>query len=520
MILKWNGWGYEGEGISPERVKKMMDILSGFLGISEKDYFEPVNLNYFKLPEPKINLENLNLNFSTERYERVLHSSGRSYKNLVRLKRGNIKTFPDAVVYPRSKEDIIRLLEFCDINNIACIPFGGGTSVVGGVDTYEIEKPVITIDMKKMADVVSADMKSKTARVMAGIRGPELEDKLRRFGLASRHYPQSFYFSTLGGWIAARSAGHFSSRYGKIEDMVQSIEVITPKGIISNHDFPSTACGPDIPRIFTGSEGIFGIITEATIICHLPPEKKLSTSFVFPSFEQAAECSRYIVQKGIFPPLMRILDEREYMLSSILSGGKIDSGSLFIVGFEADQENQDVVESEFQFVRKICERFGGKDEGKKKFEDWKKEYFEQPYLRDVLMDFCVIVDTLETATSWSNLMNLYTKVKESMEKAIFSESIGGVSCRITHIYESGASLYFTFFAKGKHGYEEEFWWKIKKAASDAISENGGTISHHHGVGRDHKIWAKKELKESLTLIKSIKNSLDPKNIMNPGNLVD
>lgn len=521
MILKWNGWGYEGEGIKQDKAKKILDVLSGILGVSEKEYVEPVKLESIKIPEPRIKIKG-NLDVRYDKYERVLHSSGRSYKNLVRLKRGNIKRFPDAVVYPKSKQDVIDIIEFCSNNGIGCIPFGGGTSVVGSVDTYDIdpERPVITVDMKSMSDVIEADVKSKTAKVMAGITGPNLEEKLRKFGLASRHYPQSFYFSTLGGWIASRSAGHFSSRYGKIEDMIESLEVITPKGIVRNHGFPSTACGPDIPRIFTGSEGIFGIITEAVIRCHKIPEKKISTSFLFPSFERAAECARNIVQNGIFPPLIRILDEREYMISSVLSGNTIESGSLLIVGFEADEENQKVVESEFEFVRRVCQKFGGTDEGKKRFEDWKKEYFEQPYLRDLLMDFCIIVDTLETATSWSNLINLYKKVKEGMESVIFSESIGGVSCRITHVYESGASLYFTFFAKAKFGYEEEFWWKIKKKASDTISENGGTISHHHGVGRDHKIWARKELKDSLIVIKAIKNNLDPKNIMNPENLID
>ncbi len=500
-------------------------MLSGFFGINEGDKMEPKKIDDVRLSKPEFDVSKLSKllqrsRVSDEKYDRILHSVGRSYKNLLKLRYYGVEKVPDAVVYAGGKKDILHLIEFCEKEGIACVPFGGGTSVVGGVDVQGIEKPVISLDMTELSELVSVDKKSRIARVQVGVRGPELENKLREFGLALRHYPQSFHFSTLGGWIATRSAGHFSSRYGKIEDMVQSIEVITPRGIVETFDVPSSACGPDIVRLFAGSEGILGVIVEAVIRCHLVPQKKLSTSFEFGDFYSACESARTIIQHGIFPPLMRILDEREYMLSSLLSGGKYDGGALFILGFEADEENYEVVEKEFDFARKICVRMGGKNEGVKKFEEWKKEYFEQPYLRDFLMDFSLVVDTLETATVWSNLMNLYWRVREAIESEVFSESMGGVSCRITHVYESGASLYFSFFAKAKRGEEEALWWKIKKSASDAISSAGGTISHHHGVGRDHKIWAEKELHGTMFLMKGMKKLLDPSGIMNPGAVFD
>jgi alkyldihydroxyacetonephosphate synthase len=523
--LKWNGWGYEGEEFPQDRTRKIVEVLRSFLGISEEDFSPSLNLEQINLPEPKIDYQLLqkklkSSSVSVERYDRVLNSSGKSYKNLVRLRKGTIKNFPDAVVYVKDKNDIFEVLSFCEDEKIACIPRGGGTSVVGGVDTEEISSPVLVCDLTYLNKVVDVDTKSLSARVQAGVRGPNLEEQLRNYGLALRHYPQSFYFSTLGGWIAARSAGHFSSRYGKIEDMIQSIEVITPRGVVKNFDVPSTACGPDIPRTFAGSEGILGIITEAVVKCHKIPTKKFSTAFVFPDFETACEVARKIIQSEIYPPLLRILDEREHMISSLLSGRPYDGGALLLLGFESDDQTEDIVRAEFEKTSQICIKSGGKDEGKVRFEDWKKEYFEQPYLRDVLLDFCIVVDTLETATSWSNLMNLYRRVKEAMEQAIFSETLGGVTCRVTHVYTTGASLYYSFFAKAQKGKEEELWWKIKKAASDAISNYGGTISHHHGVGRDHKIWAQKELKDSLVFLKGLKISLDPKNIMNPGAVLD
>ncbi len=523
--LKWNGWGYEGEEFPQDRAKKIIEVLRSFLGISEKDFSPSVNLEQINLPEPKIDYQSLQKKLkvssvSVERYDRVLNSSGKSYKNLIRLRKGIIRKFPDVVVYVKDKNDIFEILSFCENENIACVPRGGGTSVVGGVDTEEISSPVLVCDLTHLNKVVDVDTKSLTARVQAGVRGPNLEEQLRNYGLALRHYPQSFYFSTLGGWIATRSAGHFSSRYGKIEDMIQSIEVITPRGVVKNFDVPSTACGPDIPRTFAGSEGILGIITEAVVKCHKVPTKKFSTAFVFPDFETACDAARKIIHSEIFPPLLRILDEREHMISSLLSGRSYEGGALLLLGFESDDETENIVRIEFEKTSQICMKSGGKDEGKVRFEDWKKEYFEQPYLRDVLLDFSIVVDTLETATSWSNLINLYRKVKEAMEQAIFSETLGGVTCRVTHVYTTGASLYYSFFAKAQKGKEEELWWKIKKSASDAISNYGGTISHHHGVGRDHKVWAQKELRDSLVFLKGLKTFLDPQNIMNPGAVFD
>jgi len=375
--LKWNGWGYEGEEFPQDRTRKIIEILRSFLGISEEDFSPSLNLEQINLPEPKIDYQLLqkklkSSSVSVERYDRVLNSSGKSYKNLVRLRKGTIKNFPDAVVYVKDKNDIFEVLSFCEDEKVACIPRGGGTSVVGGVDTEEISSPVLVCDLTYLNKVVDVDTKSLAARVQAGVRGPNLEEQLRNYGLALRHYPQSFYFSTLGGWIAARSAGHFSSRYGKIEDMIQSIEVITPRGVVKNFDVPSTACGPDIPRTFAGSEGILGIITEAVVKCHKIPTKKFSTAFVFPDFETACEVARKIIQSEIYPPLLRILDEREHMISSLLSGRPYDGGALLLLGFESDDQTEDIVRAEFEKTSQICIKSGGKDEGKVRFEIGKR----------------------------------------------------------------------------------------------------------------------------------------------------
>ena len=518
--LKWNGWGWEDENLSEEEKKRVFKNLA-VLGVTEKDFSPSLSLDDIQIPDPALSLDdfgNLKDKVSVSKYDRVLHSVGRSYRDLIKVRRGKIRP-PDAVFYPETDEDIVELFELCYRKNWCVVPFGGGTNVVGCIETDEVEgnwNAVLVADLTRMRKILDVDEKSMTARVQCGIRGPDLENELRKFNLALRHYPQSFYFSTLGGWIATRSAGHFSSRYGKIENMIDSLKVITPQGKVEVFPFPQTAVGPDWKKLFTGSEGIFGIITEAVLRCHRIPKYKFSTSFEFSSFEVGAEALRTIVQNEIFPPLLRLLDEWEYMVSSMLSGDTAQ-GALLLVGFEADDDNVDVIRLEFEYAKKICERMGGKEKGKRKFEQWKDEYFKQPYIRDFLLDWSVLVDTLETATTWSNLMNLYRKTREAMLNAM--EGQGFVLCRITHVYPSGASLYFSFFRKVEKGGEIETWWRIKKAASDAILENGGTISHHHGVGRDHKAWAHKELGSWIDFLKKIKKNFDPKGILNPGDLV-
>lgn len=467
---------------------------------------------------------------SADPLERLRHSAGKSTADLLRLRAGRVEAAPDAVAYPQTPEEVGEVLRWAEREKCALVPFGGGTSVVGGVAPLCGEhRAVVTVDMKRLCRVLETDPTSGLARAESGILGPDLERELARIGLSLGHFPQSFEFSTLGGWIATRSAGQNSTLYGKIEDLVRAVRLIAPTGELVTRTLPATATGPELKELMVGSEGVLGVILEATVRVHRKPARTRFASFLLDRFAAGVETVRTILQDGLHPAIVRLSDEEETELGRKMSvpsfardwGAKIlgwmGKGALLrgvhlLVGFEGVEE---LLGKELEHVRGIVRRLGGISIGAGPGIRWERERFRHPYLRDELLGRGVAVDTLETAAPWSLLLPLVSAVRACLARAPL------VLCHLSHAYPDGASLYFTFFFDGRDpdGALTE-WERMKRKASDAIVAGGGTISHHHAVGVDHRAWLERERGQGqVALLRSLKKVLDPAGIMNPGKLV-
>ena len=474
--------------------------------------------------------------------ERAFHARGRSYHDLLYLRAGNLSTAPDAVLYPRGTEEVLSVLSFASDNGIAVVPFGGGTSVVGSVTgAAEGFKAVVSLDMSGMDRLIGVDAVSRTATAEAGVYGPALDKALRAQGVVLGHYPQSFEFSTLGGWIAHRGAGQQSRRYGRANDWLVSTKLATPRGLLTTEDFPGSSAGPRLTDLVLGSEGAFGVVTEATF--HIQPTPAVSdySGFLFHDFASGTAAIRRAVQEDLPVAMLRLsdADETRFYRAFGAAGKKAGIGSrladaylrlkkfdsnacALIAGFEGDRETVDRSKKSFTAIaRQLGAMSIGEGAGKR----WHQGRFHGPYLRDPLMDRGLGVDTLETATSWSKIDALYAAVKRALEDTIRETAPrpgarGNVGCHISHSYPDGASLYFTYiFPRALDG-DVAQWLAIKRAATDAIVAHGGTISHHHGVGEDHLPWIAQEKGElGVDVLRAIKKALDPKGILNPGKLI-
>lgn len=476
------------------------------------------------------------------KFDRAFHARGRSYHDLLHLRAGDLSSAPDAVVYPRSTEEVLAILAFASEEGIAVIPYGGGTSVVGGVTGTPGAFPAaISLDMSAMSKLVGVDAVSRTATAETGIYGPALDKALREKGVMLGHYPQSFEFSTLGGWIAHRGAGQQSGRYGRADDWLVSAKMATPRGLLTTEDFPGSSAGPRLTDLILGSEGAFGVITEATFRIQPVPQTSVYTGFLFRDFASGATAIRRAVQEDLPIAMLRLSDAEEtrFYRAYGAAGTKRSIGdriaglylglrkfdgnaAAMIAGFEGSKAEVERSHERFgQIAKELRALAIGDNAGTR----WMQGRFHGPYLREPLMDHGLGVDTLETATNWSKLDLLYGSVKKALEDAIRETAPrpgahGIVTCHISHSYLDGASLYFTYiFPRALDG-DIAQWLAIKRAATDAIVARGGTISHHHGVGEDHLPWMVQE-KGSLgvDVLRAIKVALDPKGILNPGKLV-
>jgi alkyldihydroxyacetonephosphate synthase len=477
-----------------------------------------------------------------DHFERAFHARGRSYHDLLHLRAGNLSTAPDAILYPRGTEEVLSVLSFASDNRIAVVPYGGGTSVVGSVTaTAENFKAVVSLDMSGMGRLIGIDNLSATATAEAGIYGPALDKALRAQNMVLGHYPQSFEFSTLGGWIAHRGAGQQSSRYGRANDWLASAKLATPRGLLSTEDFPASSAGPRLTDLVLGSEGAFGVITEATVHVQTAPAESIYTGFLFRDFASGAAAIRRAVQEGVCVAMLRLSDAEETRfyraygaagkrktLGSRLADAVLryrnfgDAAAAMIAGFEGDKASVERARNRFG---EIAKQLGAMTIGDKAGKRWHQGRFHGPYLRDPLMDRGLGVDTLETAMSWSKLDALYAAVKSALEDTIRETAPrpgarGIVACHISHSYSDGASLYFTYiFPRALDG-DVAQWQAIKRAATDAIVAHGGTISHHHGVGEDHLPWMAQEKSPlGIDVLRAIKSTLDPQGILNSGKLI-
>lgn len=466
---------------------------------------------------------------SSEKRDRITHTYGRSYRDIVRALQNDFTHAPDAVAYPEGESDVAQLLAWCATESVAAIPFGGGTSVVSGVEG-EIDsryRGVLSIDMCKMHRVREVDALSRSARIEAGAFGPQIEEQLAPHGFSLRHYPQSFEFSTLGGWIATRAGGHFATLYTHIDDLVQSARMVTGDGVFESRRLPASGAGPSPDRFVLGSEGIFGIITEAWMRVQPRPRWRASASVHFAELAHAVKAARGVAQAGLYPANCRVLDGYEAMLNRVT----FDGSSVLLLAFESADHP---LEAWMNRALEIANDAGGacpkgaayRSEGEKidatdAASSWRQAFLDAPYLQSALASMGAVVDTFETACTWDRFDALYAGVTSAVHDAMKRVSGGGMlSCRFTHVYPDGPAPYFTFIARGNEDPIAQ-WTEIKRAASDALLANGATITHHHAVGRMHRPWYDRERPDPFAhALQAAKRALDPAGILNPGVLVD
>jgi alkyldihydroxyacetonephosphate synthase len=538
--VRWWGWGEDGHVVAmPDAAEALLREEVGLEPGALR--LHPVSLEEVRLPAPRLPAavrERLAAALGAEhvlddREVRVAHSAGRSYPDLVRLRSGDGSSAPDVVVMPESAEHVRAALAACAEQRVAVVPFGGGTSVVGGVEPVSDGfSGAVSIDLRRLNRVHAIDRTSLTATLEAGLNGPEIERALAAEGLTLGHFPQSFEYSTVGGWVATRSAGVASTGYGRIDELVEGLRFIAPAGEVDARALPATAAGPDLRELLIGSEGVLGVICDATLRVRRAPAETRYEGWWFGSFAEGSEAFRVMEQADASPDVARLSDEDETRFSLVFAslGGaaerlgraylrarRRESGCLAIVGFEGTAED---VERRRVRTASLLRAGGGIALGRRPGELWLRNRYAGPYLRDELLDRGVLVDTLETAASWSDLDPLYRAVGEALRSSLTGRGTPPfVMCHVSHLYRSGASLYFTFMARQEDDALAQ-WRAAKAAASEAIVGAGGTITHHHAVGRDHARWMRAEVGEmGLELIRAAKERLDPAGIMNPGKLL-
>jgi alkyldihydroxyacetonephosphate synthase len=517
---KFWGWGYEDQQPPQAEVEQAGRAAREHLGFEPAQVERPPRLEDVELPPPRVEPPaSLGQICSDDVYERASHAYGRSYRDLVRAFRGRFDHPPDVVAHPGDEHELEQVLDWCAEAGAAAIPFGGGTSVVGGVEARVPHNAAVTIDLKRMNRVLELDGASHSARIQAGTTGPELEEQLQAHGLTLRHYPQSFEFSTLGGWIATRAAGHFATVHTHIDDFVESVRAITPTGAWESRRLPASGAGPSPDRLLIGSEGVLGVITDAWLRVQERPRFKASAGVLFASFESGVGAVRALAQSGLDPSNCRLLDPGE----AALTGAAPEGRALLVLGFESADHP---LEAWMDRAVVLCRDHGGELPvapivGQRGEAEgiWRDAFIQMPYLRDTLVAAGVLAETFETAMTWDRLTSVVAEVRERTEAAL--DGAGRVTCRLTHAYPDGAAPYFTVLAPARRGSELEQWDEVKAAASEAIAGAGGTITHHHAVGRDHRPWYDRQRPDPFAeALRAAKRAVDPAGILNPGVLLD
>jgi alkyldihydroxyacetonephosphate synthase len=532
------GWGYEDQQPSEQAIRQTGALAAGHLGLAVSDIEAPVALERVQLREPRVRPPaELAEICAGDDHARASHALGKSYVDVVEGFRGRFAHPPDFVARPREESDVERLLEWCAGEGVAAIPFGGGTSVVGGVtpDVPSTFNGAVTIDLRGLDRVLEVDAVTRAARIQAGAAGPALESQLGEHGLTLRHFPQSFEYSTLGGWIATRAAGHFATGRTHIEDYVESARAITPAGVWQSRRLPGSGAGPSPDRMLAGSEGTLGTITEAWVRVQPRPSHKRSAGVRFETFAAGAECVRALSQSGLDPANCRLIDAREAAMTMAGDG----SHALLVLGFESPDHP---VDEALARALEICAEHGGAvsearsaggDRGAAGANDaagggdavssWREAFLGAPYVRDVLVAIGVLAETFETAITWERFAVFHERVKAAGEQALAEVcgEGGRVTARFTHVYADGPAVYFTAIAPARRGEEVEQCGAVKRAVSEAIIAEGGTITHHHAVGRDHRPWYDRQRPDTFALaFAGAKAAVDPRGVMNPGVLVD
>ena len=449
---------------------------------------------------------------------RTLRTRGKSTPDLLRARAGDLADAPDAVVRPDGHVEVAAVLVWAAEHGVAVVPFGGGTCVTGGLAARRDGfAGLVSLDLVRMKRLLAVDDVSMTATLQPGLRGPEAEALLAEHGLTLGHYPQSYRHASIGGFAATRSSGQSSAGYGRFDAMVVGLTAATPTGALDLGSSPANAAGPDLRQLLLGSEGAFGVITSVTVRVRRAPAVTTYDGWRWPSFDAGSDAMRTLAQAGLLPTVIRLSDESETAINladPTSIGGTDDPGCLMIAGYEGTAEQ---VDARRAAVSAVLAGLGGADLGTGPGDKWVQGRFDAPYLRDSLLDHGVLVETLETATFWSNRNRLYADVRAALQDVLGDGSL--VLCHVSHVYETGCSLYFTVAAR--QGDDPLAQWQVAKAAaSDAIIAAGATITHHHAVGTDHKPWLAQEIGEvGVRVLRAVKAELDPTGILNPGVLI-
>ncbi|MGH9242823.1 MAG: FAD-binding oxidoreductase [Acidimicrobiales bacterium] len=528
----WWGWGYDDEAMTADQVAVLAAVVGDRLGraleIRSPPSLDDVDLRPPRVAPPKA----LAHVCSRSTVDRASHTYGKSYRDIVRAFHRQLPHPPDVVAYPNDESEVVDVLDWCAGARIAAIPFGGGSSVVGGVECAVGDDfaGAVSIDLTRLDRVLEIDPISRSARIQAGAVGPVLEAQLRPHELTLRHFPQSFECSTLGGWLATRSGGHYATLYTHIDDLVESMRVVTPAGTSESRRLPGSGAGPSPDRLFLGSEGALGIITEAWMRVQHRPGWRASAAVHFAGFLHGAQAVRAISQAGLYPTNCRLLDGREAELNI----GTTGSAAVLVLGFEsADHPVDGWIDRALELARDHggevpagVRRIGPTDDAGGTARDgavgaWRAAFLRAPYTRDGLIQCGVLADTFETACTWDRFPDLHASVVETVEREL--REIGGrgwVTCRFTHVYPDGPAPYFSVIAPTRFGSELALWDEIKAAASEAILAAAGTITHHHAVGRDHDAWYRRQRPAAFgDALAAAKAVLDPAGVLNPGVLV-
>ncbi len=530
---KFWGWGVEGAGPTREQQAKMGQTIAARFGAPLLEPIEPPTITEIDLRAPRVApLDSLSHICTTDPEERAAHTYGKSFRDVWRGLHRDFSQPPDIVAIPRDENDIASLLDWCSDARIAAIPYGGGSSVVGGVecDLDDDYGGAVSIDLRALDQVLEVDATSRAARIQAGVFGPALENQLRPHGFTLRHFPQSFEFSTLGGWLATRSGGHYATLHTHIDDFVESIRAVTPRGIWESRRLPGSGAGPSPDRMLLGSEGTLGVITEAWMRLQDRPVHRASATARFSTFTGGVDAARAIAQSGLYPANCRLLDPLEAQIT-----GTDDRGdTLLLLAFESADHPLDAwigraVECALDYGARIDDDAivirSSSEEGARDGAagSWRNAFVRAPYTRDAIVALGMVSETFETACTWDRFETLYETVTAAVLDT--AEAAGAwpavMTCRFTHVYPDGPAPYFTVLALGQEGVQLAQWEAIKAAACDAIIRSGGTITHHHAVGRDHRRAYDRQRPEPFAVaLQAAKRAIDPSGILNPGVLID
>ncbi|MDX2009363.1 MAG: FAD-binding oxidoreductase [Myxococcaceae bacterium] len=516
------GWGLEERAIPLDEVRPRVEP---FFGSRDELKGAPP-----RVPAPRVEVPLAVRAFASAADDvRAAHAMGKAYPDRIRGFRGDFSTAPDVVVMPRSELELVQALECATVEQLSVTPFGGGSSVVGGVEPVigKGHRGTMTLDLSALGQMREVDAVSRLARIEGGAFGPALEQQLGTHGLTLRHFPQSFEFSTLGGWIATRAGGHFATGPTHIDDLVHSVRMVTPTGLFETKSFPASGAGVDPNRLVLGSEGIFGVITEAWMRVRPKPTFRASASVHFDEYRAAVDAVRALSQSGLQPANCRLLDPAEAMVNGVT----FDGSAVLVLGFESSTHSmREWIDQALRVTAQFqgrCEQGaqvldGGGERADDAGQSWRRSFLQGPYLQDALIRLGLVADTFETACTWSRFHELYAGVTGAVMEGLQRLCGGGVvSCRLTHVYPDGPAPYFTFIGPAREGEELSQWTELKRLASDAVAAHGGTITHHHAVGRTHRPWYEREVPAAFRAsMAAVKRQLDPSGLLNPGVLLD